>query len=136
MKKKVQYQQDWLEHQATFLQSNYLCFCSVTLTFLPSFLYRKNKSKSFSWLILFLTPNTCFERSVKELQVTPKVDVFAFGVVLAELITGQRALFRDNRVPNKMKTLITIVSCTILFTRLEQSKPRLAIFTRFIMNLY
>lgn len=49
-------------------------------------------------------------RSVKEMQVTTKTDVFAFGVVLAELITGQRALIRDNQEPNKMKSLITVVS--------------------------
>jgi hypothetical protein len=54
----------------------------------------------------------CLERSVKELQVTSKTDVFAFGVVLAELITGQRALLRDNRESTKMKSLITVVSFT------------------------
>ncbi|GFY91413.1 protein kinase family protein [Actinidia rufa] len=48
--------------------------------------------------------------SVKELQVTTKTDVFAFGVVVAELITGQRALIRDNREPNKMKSLITVMA--------------------------
>jgi hypothetical protein len=52
---------------------------------------------------------SCF-RSVKELQVTIKTDVFAFGVVLSELITGKRALFRDNKEANNMKSLIAVVS--------------------------
>ncbi|KAG9140468.1 hypothetical protein Leryth_016191 [Lithospermum erythrorhizon] len=47
--------------------------------------------------------------SVKELQVTTKTDVFAYGVVLAELITGKRALTRDISENNKMKSLITTI---------------------------
>ncbi|WJZ80762.1 hypothetical protein VitviT2T_000653 [Vitis vinifera] len=56
------------------------------------------------------TPGYLPPESVKELQVTSKTDVFAYGVVLAELITGQRALVRDNREPNKMRSLITVVN--------------------------
>ncbi|KAK2635264.1 hypothetical protein Ddye_030056 [Dipteronia dyeriana] len=44
-----------------------------------------------------------------ELQVTSKTDVFTFGVVLTELITGQQALSLDNREPTKLKSLITVV---------------------------
>lgn len=41
--------------------------------------------------------------------MTTKSDVYAFGVVLAELITGLRALIRDNKEVNKMKSIISIV---------------------------
>ena len=44
------------------------------------------------------------------MQTTSKTDVFAFGVVLAELITGQRALARDKQDPDRLKTLVSVVS--------------------------
>ncbi|KAI4384148.1 hypothetical protein MLD38_002336 [Melastoma candidum] len=56
------------------------------------------------------TPGYLPPESVKELQVTPKTDVFAYGVVLAELITGQRALIRDSKDPTKLISLITIMN--------------------------
>lgn len=42
--------------------------------------------------------------------MTSKTDVYAFGVVVAELITGQRAIVRDNREPKRMKSLSSVVS--------------------------
>lgn len=38
-----------------------------------------------------------------------KTDVFAFGVVLAELMTGYHALIRECKEANKMRSLISIV---------------------------
>ncbi|KAI3837647.1 hypothetical protein MKW98_027006 [Papaver atlanticum] len=56
------------------------------------------------------TPGYLPPESVFELETTSKSDVFAFGVVLAELITGQRALIQNNQEPEKMKSLISVVS--------------------------
>ncbi|CAN1295541.1 LysM domain receptor-like kinase 3 [Linum perenne] len=56
------------------------------------------------------TPGYLPPESVKELQVTSKTDVFGFGVVLAELITGKRALVRDHKEPSRLKSLITTMA--------------------------
>ncbi|EOY20853.1 Kinase family protein / peptidoglycan-binding LysM domain-containing protein, putative [Theobroma cacao] len=55
------------------------------------------------------TPGYIAPECARELQMTSKTDVFAFGVVLAELVTGQRALIRNNQEPNKMKSLVSVI---------------------------
>ncbi|CAH1428480.1 unnamed protein product [Lactuca virosa] len=54
------------------------------------------------------TPGYLAPESICEMQTTSKTDVFAFGVVLAELITGQQALARDKHDPKKLKTLVAV----------------------------
>lgn len=65
-------------------------------------------------LNLVLTSHCFPPRCARELQMTSKTDVFAFGVVLAELVTGQRALIRNNQEPNKMKSLVSVVSSQLM----------------------
>ncbi|KAJ8753556.1 hypothetical protein K2173_022797 [Erythroxylum novogranatense] len=55
------------------------------------------------------TPGYIAPESVRELQMTSKSDVFAFGVVLAALITGRRSLYRDNKEENNLKALTSVI---------------------------
>ncbi|OMO77485.1 hypothetical protein CCACVL1_14992, partial [Corchorus capsularis] len=54
------------------------------------------------------TPGYIAPESARELQMTSKTDVFSFGVVLAELVTGQRALIRNSQEPDMMKSLVSV----------------------------
>ncbi|CAI0547451.1 unnamed protein product [Linum tenue] len=56
------------------------------------------------------TPGYMAPECVRELQITTKTDVFAFGVVLAELITGRNAVVHDHLQPSGMKSLAMTVS--------------------------
>lgn len=67
------------------------------------------------------TPGYLPPESVLELHMTTKSDVYAFGVVLAELITGLRALIRDNKEVNKMKSIISIMRKVFKSEDLESS---------------
>uniref|UniRef100_A0ACD5YC85 Uncharacterized protein n=1 Tax=Avena sativa TaxID=4498 RepID=A0ACD5YC85_AVESA len=67
------------------------------------------------------TPGYLPPESVLELHMTTKSDVYAFGVVLAEIITGLRALVRDNKEANKTKSLITIMRKAFKTEYLESS---------------
>ncbi|KAK7307238.1 hypothetical protein VNO77_40120 [Canavalia gladiata] len=69
-------------------------------------LVERTNDEEFLATRLVGTPGYLPPESVKELQVTIKTDVFAFGVVLSELITGKRALFREG---NNMKSLISVI---------------------------
>ncbi|XP_020597329.1 lysM domain receptor-like kinase 3 [Phalaenopsis equestris] len=55
------------------------------------------------------TPGYLPPESLMEFQTSTKTDVFAFGVVIAELITGCRALSRDNKEATKMKSLVPVM---------------------------
>ncbi|ONM41523.1 LysM domain receptor-like kinase 3 [Zea mays] len=67
------------------------------------------------------TPGYLPPESVLELHMTTKSDVYAFGVVLAELITGLRALIRDNKEVNKTKSIISIMRKAFDSEDLERS---------------
>ncbi|KAJ7943685.1 LysM receptor kinase [Quillaja saponaria] len=93
-------------------------------------LVERTNDEDFIATRLVGTPGYLPPESVKELQVTPKTDVFAFGVVLAELITGKHALIQDKQENNNMKSLITIV-----YRVFQDEDPVLALETVIDWNL-
>ncbi|KAG0495097.1 hypothetical protein HPP92_006091 [Vanilla planifolia] len=80
------------------------------------------------------TPGYLPPESLLEYQTSTKTDVFAFGVVLAELITGYRALIRDNTETTKMKSLITVMKG--VFVEEDPEKALVAIVDGNLKNNY
>ncbi|XP_020705880.2 lysM domain receptor-like kinase 3 [Dendrobium catenatum] len=60
------------------------------------------------------TPGYLPPESLLEFQTSTKTDVFAFGVVIAELITGRRALTRDSKEATKMKSLVPVMKAVFI----------------------
>ncbi|GFZ03886.1 protein kinase superfamily protein [Actinidia rufa] len=93
-------------------------------------LVESSNEKDFIATRLVGAPGYLPSESISELQTTCKTDVFAFGVVLAELITGQRALVHDNREPKKTKSLVSLMYATF-----RDKDPETAIEANIDVNL-
>jgi len=44
-------------------------------------------------------------------DVSPKIDVYAFGVVIYELISAKEAIVKENGSVSESKGLVALVSC-------------------------
>ncbi|XP_038685793.1 lysM domain receptor-like kinase 3 [Tripterygium wilfordii] len=93
-------------------------------------LVEQSSEEDFVATRLVGTPGYIAPESVSELQITSKTDVFAFGVVLAELIIGKRALFRESRETSWMKSLISI-----MYTIFQDKDPVNAVEAHIDSNL-
>lgn len=51
-------------------------------------------------------------------EVSPKVDVYAFGVVIYELISAKEAIVKPNATTAESKGLVALVNCLYCFYRL------------------
>ena len=47
-------------------------------------------------------------------EVSPKIDIYAFGVVLYELISGKEAIIKTNETVNESKGLVALVVFPVL----------------------
>lgn len=54
-----------------------------------------------------MVPDGC--RYAQYGDVSPKIDVYAFGVVLLELISGKEAIVKTNEVITESKGLVALV---------------------------
>ncbi|KAL3748158.1 hypothetical protein ACJRO7_009397 [Eucalyptus globulus] len=82
---------------------------------------RSNEQEVFAMRVLG-TPGYIPPESFRKLRLTSKGDVYDFGVVLAEIVTGQCALARDDRDPNNFRTLVST-----MITIFEGQKPQNAL---------
>ncbi|KAL3748155.1 hypothetical protein ACJRO7_009394 [Eucalyptus globulus] len=82
---------------------------------------RSNEQEEFTTRVVG-TPGYIPPESFRKLQMTSKGDVYDFGVVLAEIVTGQCALARDDRDPNNFRTLVST-----MITIFEGQKPQNAL---------
>ncbi|CAN0901192.1 LysM domain receptor-like kinase 3 [Linum grandiflorum] len=91
---------------------------------------RTNEEESLVETPLIGTMGYMAPESVRELQITTKSDVFAFGVVLAELVTAQNAVVIDRLEPTRIKSLA--ITITKIF---RDRHPEMALETNIDSNL-
>lgn len=101
------------------------CCFSVRQLSIENFLTSLCIRLSFHYILQFLFKWAFANRYAQYGDVSPKVDVYAFGVVLYELISAKEAIVKTNEVITESKGLVALVHLvTILFyLNTSASKP-------------